>query len=229
MRIRLIGLLGSLGAAVIIAACGGSGSGSGTSNGVAAKSPDQIIQASAAALAKTRTLRVHGAFVNAGSPTSLDLNLVNGRGGAGSLAQNGLSFQMVVLNNEVYIKGDKAFWQHYAGSAGASLLQGRWLKAPATGQLSSLAHLADVQTLFGAVTSSHGTLVKGKQTTVDGHKVIGITDTSKGGTLYVATSGPPYPVEITGSSSQKGSLIFDHFNQPVTLSAPTNAISLPVS
>jgi hypothetical protein len=54
--------------------------------------------------------------------------------------------------------------------------------------------------------------------------VVAVNDTSKGGTLYVATSGKAYPVEITGQGGVK--LDFDHFDQSVSLNAPANSIDI---
>ena len=108
----------------------------------------------------------------------------------------------------------------------AQLLSGKWLKAPASGQLSSLATLTDVQKLFSQLLSSHGKLAKGKTTTVRGQQVVAVNDTTNGGTLYVATTGKPYPIEISKTGSSGGQLVFDHFNQPVTLTAPAGAIDI---
>jgi hypothetical protein len=56
--------------------------------------------------------------------------------------------------------------------------------------------------------------------------VIGITDKSKGGTLFISTTGKPYPVEITKGGSGGGKITFDRWDEPVTLSAPANAIDV---
>jgi hypothetical protein len=56
--------------------------------------------------------------------------------------------------------------------------------------------------------------------------VIAVNDVTKGGTLYVATTGKPYPVEIVKTGSQPGRVDFDHFNESVTLTAPSNAIDI---
>jgi hypothetical protein len=73
---------------------------------------------------------------------------------------------------------------------------------------------------------SHGTLSKGATTTVEGQQAVALTDKTQGGTLYVATTGKPYPVEIKHGGSSGGKIVFDRFNQPVTLTPPANAIDL---
>jgi hypothetical protein len=210
--------------ALAVAACGSSGGGS--SNGVASKSPDQIVADATSAVASANSVHVSGKVLSSGQNVTLDLSLVNGKGGKGSMSQNGLGFQIVAVGPEVYINGSSAFWSKFAGSTAAGLLSGKWLKAPATGQLSSLATLTDVSKLFNQLLSSHGTLAKGKSTTVQGQQVIPVNDTTNGGTLYVATTGKAYPIEISKSGSEGGKLVFDHFNQPVSLTPPANAIDI---
>lgn len=213
--------------ATVVSACGGSNSSSTSSgNGVAAKSPDAIVTAASNALQGVKSVNVAGAFVSSGTSTSLNLDIASKEGGKGSMAQNGLSFQLVAIGNEVYINASPAFWRHFGGSAAATLFNGKWLKAPATGQFSSLSSLTNLDTLFNKLLGQHGTLTKGTTTTVNGQPVIGVTDTTNGGTLYVATTGEPYPVEIVKTGSGGGRLTFSRYNVPVTLTAPANAIDI---
>jgi hypothetical protein len=204
-----------------LAACGGS-----SGNGVASKSADGIVNAASNAITHAQSVHVSGSLVTGGVPLNLDLTLVSGKGGRGQMSEGGLSFKIVNVSQTVYIQGTKAFWQHFGGSAAARLLDGRWLKAPATGQFASLAALTDMQKLMGSVLLKHGALNKESTTTLNGRQVIGVTDKAQGGTLYVATTGPPYPVEIRRGGSTGGRITFDRFNEPVTLTPPANAVDL---
>jgi hypothetical protein len=142
------------------------------------------------------------------------------------MSENGLSFRIIVVNHTVYINGSDSFWRHFGGSAAAQLFQGKWLRAPATGQFASVVVLTDLQSLFNTLLSTHGTLAKGATSTVGGQKVIAVKDTTRGGTLYVATTGKPYPIQITKTGAQGGRVIFDRYNEPVSLSAPANSIDI---
>ena len=212
----------SVAIALGFASCGSSSSGGGGSdNGISSKSPDQIVTAVNSAVDNVDSVHVAGTVNSGGSKTTLDLNLVNGKGGQGSMSQAGLAFKIVAVGNNVYISGSNAFCRRkFGGNAAAQLLSGKWLKAPATGQLSSIAELTNVRTLFGQLLSSHGKLEKGSTSTVNGQKVLAVKDTTNGGTLYVATSGKPYPIEVIKSGSDGGQITFDHFNQTVSLSPP---------
>jgi hypothetical protein len=126
----------------------------------------------------------------------------------------------------VYINGSDAFWRHIGGSSAVQLFHGKWLRAPANGQFASIASLTNVHTLFNRLLSNHGTLAKGSTSTVAGQKAVAVIDTTRGGTLYVATTGQPYPVEISKKGSQGGRIVFDRYNQSASLTAPANAIDI---
>jgi hypothetical protein len=56
--------------------------------------------------------------------------------------------------------------------------------------------------------------------------VIALQDTSRHGTLYVATHGPPYPVRIADTGSAGGQLDFGAFNATVTLTPPAHSVDI---
>lgn len=219
LRNRLVLPATGVALAACIAACGGS-----SGNGVASKSADGIVQAAATALQGVRAVHVSGSLVSNGTPLTVDLTLVSGKGGIGSMSENGLSFKLVTVGGFVYINGSDAFWSHFGGATAAKLFHGKWLKAPTTGQFASLSDLVNTRALFDKLLSSHGKLVKGSTTTVNGQSVVAVTDTTQGGTLYVATTGQPYPVELVKKGAGGGHISFDRFNQSVTLAAPSGAI-----
>jgi hypothetical protein len=227
MRARLsllaVPVLGLVLLSSALAGCGSSSSG----NGVAAKTPTQILAATRAAADVATSVHVAGSIVAGGVPITLDVDVLAGKGASGRLAQNGLSFELIQTGGTVYIKGSPAFYRHVGGAAAAQLLQGKWLKAPTTSpEFASLASLTNLRQLVDATVASHGSLAKGGSQTVNGQKVVGLTDTSKGGTLYVATTGRPYPIEITKDGASGGRIVFDRWDKPVTLVAPTNAIDI---
>ncbi len=224
LRLPSIVALALIGA--LLVGCGGSG---GSENGVAAKSPTEIVSATKAAATSASAVHVSGSIVSGGVPISIDLQLVAGQGGKGQISENGLSFQLVQVGGYAYISGSSAFYSHFAGSAAAQLLQGKWLKASATtGSLASLASLTDLHRLLeSALAKTGASLTKGSVTTVEGQRVVPVTDTSaEGGTLYVATTGQPFPVQISKSGAGGGKIVFSEWNKPVTLTAPANSVDL---
>ena len=211
--------------AAALAGCGGSSSSSG--NGVADKTPAEILAATKAATDTATSVHVAGSIVSEKSPITLDMNLLAGKGGRGQLSESGLAFELIQVGGTVYIKGSAAFYKHIGGTAAAQLLQGKWLKAPSSdANFASLSQLTDLRQLVDQTLASHGSLKKTGTTTIDGQKVVGITDTTKGGTLYIATTGKPYPIEISKGGSGGGKITFDRWNSSVTLAAPKNAIDV---
>ncbi len=212
-------------AAVLIAGCGGSSS---SGNGITSKSPTEILAATKAAADSATSVHVAGTLNSGGSLITLDLNLIAGHGGRGQISEGGLSFELIVVEDTVYIKGSPSFYSHFGGAAAAQLFQGKWLRAPATsGELASLAPLTNLATLLNQTLSGHGTLVKGATTTIVGQPVIELRDTAKDGSLFVATTGQPYPIEIVKrGGSETGHVSFTHWDEPVSLSAPPGAIDL---
>jgi hypothetical protein len=206
-----------------LAGCGSSTSG----NGVAAKSPTEILAAAKGAADAASSVHVSGSIVNAGRPITLDIEIASGKGARGRLSESGLSFELIQTAGTVYIKGSPAFYRHVGGAAAAQLLQGRWLKAPMTSsEFAPLASLTDLRRLLDTTLASHGTLAKGATATVNGQQAVGVRDTSQGGTLYVATTGQPYPLEVTKDGAGAGKIVFDRWQKPVTVAAPANAIDI---
>lgn len=202
--------------------CGGSGG-----NGVGDKSPSEIITAAKVAADAARSVHVSGSIFRGPSQITLDMNLLAGAGGSGKLSEAGVPFELIQTGATVYIKGSPAFYRRLGGEAAAQLLQGKWLKAPtSSSQFASIASFTDLRQLLEKTLSSPGALAKGATATLDGQKVIGVKDTSSGGTLYVATTGPPYPIEISKGGSDGGTIAFDRWNEPVSLAPPADAIDI---
>ena len=57
-------------------------------------------------------------------------------------------------------------------------------------------------------------------------QAIALLDATQGGVLYVATSGPPFPLQIVQRGSNAGSISFSEWNKPVSLSVPEKAVDL---
>lgn len=206
----------------VLAGCGGSGK---KGNGEAAKTVDQIVADTRAAVLSATSVHVAGSGLSSGSPLALDLRLVAGKGGKGRVTANGITFDMVRIGPTAYFRAGSKFWEGFGGSAASALLANRWLKAPATtGKLATFTPLTDIRKLFTALLDAHGTLVKIGESTVDGVQVVGIRDKSRGGTLYVETTGTPYPVALRRSG--QGAIAFDNWNEPVALKAPAHAVDL---
>ncbi len=222
-RSRILLALALAATLALLAGCGGGSSG----NGVSSKSASEILAAAKSAADGATSVHVVGTIASGGKPITLNMEIAAGSGGRGQLSESGLSFELIVLDNTVYIKGSPQFYSHFGGAAAAQLFQGKWLKAPvSSGELATLASLTNLGKLLDQALAATGTLSKGASTTVAGQPVIELTDSAKNGALFVATTGKPYPIQIVKHGSESGKITFSDWNKPVTLSAPANAIDI---
>jgi hypothetical protein len=206
-----------------LAGCGSSSSG----NGIASKSATEIVDEAKTAADSATSVHVSGSVKSAGSPVTLDLDLASGKGGKGEISQGGFNFKLILVGNTAYISGSSTFYKHLGGAAAAQLLAGKWLKVPVnTGEFASFSSLTDMRKLIDTTLASHGTLRKGATSTVGGQQAVAVTDTTRGGTLYVAATGKPYPVQLAKGGSESGTISFGNWNEPVTIEAPANSVDL---
>jgi hypothetical protein len=214
-------------AATFLAGCGGSGK-SAKPNGEESKPAARVLADARATATAASSAHVSGSIVSSGTPITVDLSMARDKGAKGSMTTTGLQFDLVRIGDTAYIHGSDEFWQHFAGGAIAQLLHGRWIKASVVqGRFRSLAPLTDLGLLLARVASSHGKLVNDGKTTYKGQPVVAIRDTSDGSKLFVAATGKPYPVAITGGGKgRSGTIAFGRWNEPVSLTAPKGAIDI---
>lgn len=196
----------------------------------AAKSPTQLLAAAVSAAKSASSVHIVAAGIPDGAQTiALDLRLTAGKGGGGRMTIGSQVVDIVVLRPFVYFKANVKFWKTYAGSSGpmvVQLLANRWVKMPASNKdFAALIDLTDISAFIGGMAASHGKLVLGGTKTIGGKKAIGILDTAKagGGTLWVAASGQPLPLQLTQTGSS-GHVDFADWNAPVHVKAPANAV-----
>ncbi|HKN63348.1 MAG TPA: hypothetical protein VJV76_03350 [Gaiellaceae bacterium] len=213
--------------ALLVAGCGSSGK-SGKSNGEESKPAARVLADAKAAATSASSAHVSGSIRSEGTPITLDLSTVRGKGAKGSMSTSGLKFDLVRIGDTLYIRGSDEFLKHFAGGDVAQLLHDKWLKASATqGRLKSLAPLTSLGALFEGVSAHHGKLVNDGKKTYKGEEVVVVRDTSDNSKLYVAATGKPYPVAIVGAKKgESGTITFGDWNKSVSLTAPDGAIDI---
>jgi len=221
---RVAAVTGVVVAVAVLAGCGGGSS----SNGVAAKTPAEILAAAKSAATQASAVHIAGSIQEGTTPLTLDLHLVAAKGGKGHMSESGVGFDIVRVGDKAYIRGSEAFYKQFGGASAAQLLKGKWLVGSATsGKFAALTPLTDLQAFFTGALGGHHTLTKGAETTVNGQKAIALKDGANGGTLYIATTGTPYPIELVSPGNGKqGKVTFDQWNTTVTITAPKGAIDI---
>lgn len=215
-------LLALLGQA--LAGCGSSAHGSG----VASKPPGEILAAAQAASDAASSVHVTGSIeARAGARETFDIEILAGRGARGNISVGGASFDLIETGGTVYMMGNAAFYARIGGAEAARLLRGKWLKAPANGsKLRPLLRLTDLHALVSSSLSGHAGLARAGTSAVKGVSAVGVGDAANRETVFVASSGPPYPLEISKSGSGGGTITFDRWNAPVALVPPPHAIDI---
>lgn len=207
--------------AATLAGCGGSGS-----SGEASKTVSAILADARQAALSAGSVRVSGTIHDSGQTIGLDLNVAEG-GGGGTMTIRGSKVDVIRVGNDAYIRADADFYRQVgAGSAAGQLLAGKWLKAPTTTpDFRQLLLLTDLHTFVSQALKPDGNVTKGNEKTVDGQKAIELKS-SKGGSLFVATSGKPYPIEFVGAGTSSGTLTLSDWGSAKAPSAPKNAIDI---
>ncbi|HEY3008432.1 MAG TPA: hypothetical protein VGJ63_10290 [Micromonosporaceae bacterium] len=205
-------------AGVVLAGCGGdrnhpsatTRSPAPTDNGVSALAPDEIVQKATTALEGAKSYQIKGDFYSDRRQIYLHFK-VSGNDLIGVIAAEGTKVELLSVGGQNFVRPDEAFWKANAGNAGATiakLMGSRWAKLSATDK--------DFRTLFEITTPSEllkpkGRLSKGTTKQVPGGNAVGVVESgADGGTLWVATTGEPYPLFLEGAGD-KGHLTFTSF------------------
>ncbi len=192
--------------------------------GLEAASADEILAASRDALLRARSLRARGDVVSGGTTYRVDLRMVRGTGAAGTVAVDGKGLRLVRIGSTAYVRFDPAFLRAATNSEDSvRLLAGSYLKVTArtSTAFAPFAAFTDASQTFGPALAPAGTVTKGKVSTLRGRRVIDLlVDGGRGGHVFVALTGTPYPVRIVSGGKTPRRVDLDAFGAKVTLTPP---------
>lgn len=201
----------------VIAGCGSSGPSpqaappkSAAHTGEASKPPAQILADAATALRKAGSYRMQAKVTQLTRQRQhirMSVEVFSAHTLSVSMTFNGLSFTLISVGNKAYMEAGQKFWDKEThNSAAGSLLAGRWFVGPTRsfGSVASLAGEMSPSRLAGCLLKQHGHLSIAGYTTVDHRPAVVLHDAGQGagnqrGTLAIATTGVPYPLQVTAS------------------------------
>ncbi len=226
-RLPLAGL-----AILVLALLCGCGS---SSNGVASKSPAEILAAATSAAQQASSVHIQAR--SATGPLTLTLDMSYTKDGAhGSVSLVGLDYQLIRIGDTLYVSGNSRFYRElaqtlsgHAATAVAKLPPGTWLKTTVgKGPASGLAGITDMNSEIALILGSGTPVKKGAETRVNGQAAIELKQIAKlyVGSLFIATTGEPYPILQRKTGRETGQTNFSAWNQPVTLTPPANATDI---
>lgn len=199
---------------------------SASSNGIADYTTTEIISRMKAAAKDASSVHVVGD--TGGSKIDVQLSK---DGSTGTIGDGTSDIKLTVTPAMIYIQAPAEYYKSKFGEAAATLLSGKWLAIPATdASASDYAVFKDAQSLLdGFLSSVPDSLEKGKTGTINGIPAISLsgggtlapspTSTGAGATLWVATIGQPYPLQIKPNEGA-GQIDFTDWNKPVTITPP---------
>jgi endonuclease YncB( thermonuclease family) len=208
-----------------------SAAGCGSSdNGVASKSAAQILAATRAAAQSASSVHVvmrskitHG--------VSLRLNASMARQHAHArVSLVGLSFEVVRDGDTLYVRGNPQFNARLEATIGVEVPSGVWLKGT-TKSLGQMGSFTEIENELPIILRSTGSVSKGATVKVNGQPAIELIQAQQpqrryNGTLFVATTGDPYPIKLLKRGRETGQATFTGWNDPVTVTPPANAVDI---
>ena len=198
-------------------------------NGIADKPPAQIVAAATKALASARSVHVKGTVRESGVPYTFDLVLkqasAKGSMTAPMLGIKNAQFDFVVAAGKLFIRSN-TLWQKAGGTAAAQLLNNRWVVLPKASSRGFPFRSIRVFARLIHSGSGHKPRRAGPVTMINGRPAIPVR--SGDSIVYVATTGPPFPLRAmpTTHAAGQGVVDFIAYNAPVTIGPPPNAVDL---
>ncbi|MFJ6724631.1 hypothetical protein ACIQPQ_06885 [Streptomyces sp. NPDC091281] len=199
-------------------------------NGVGKLAPEKIQSRTRSAAAAVDTVRLSGSVVAGGTSYRLDMRLKSA-GGTGSVTADGVTFHLLRVDDQLFLKADAAFWNHDDGSgksgtasdeAAAGKLDGKYVKVPSGDpSYKKFSGFTDKDLLLGDLLTLHGKLGKDGYHERGGVRSVRVTgDGGSGGTLDVSLEGKPYPLRLV-RAGDAGTLTFSAWGQDFTLEQPS--------
>ncbi|BFU45049.1 hypothetical protein KRMM14A1004_32860 [Krasilnikovia sp. MM14-A1004] len=184
-----------------------------TGNGVAALAPDEILQRAKDALKKAKSFQVKGTVNDGSQVISVDFG-VSGADFAGSMSVGGARVDLLAIGGKRYMRPSEKFWSASLDPKQAKLFaktfRDRWITvADSDKQFAALFSAGDVDELLKPT----GTVTKGAEKEVAGQPAITLVDGKPSQLLFIATSGEPYPLQVTGDGGS--AMTFSGFGEPV--------------
>ncbi|MFJ4679879.1 MULTISPECIES: hypothetical protein [unclassified Kitasatospora] len=232
--------VGAAAAAALVAGCGSGSGGSGGpaasgtgsavtataaaasapgDNGVAGLPADQALQRAVQGLRDAGAVRTAGTLSTQGARIRVDLRLNAAGDCTGTLGQLGVgSFEVVKAGPQLWVRPDQEFWQTHGGSAMSDRVGDRYLRTTSDNpDFAEITELCDLTALADRLGSAGSGVTRGEPATVQGRPALALSGGSGTGTLYVATTGAPVPLEL---EQDTGKVEFSEFGTPVPSATP---------
>jgi hypothetical protein len=216
MRIRTFNAPTALAAgALLLTACG--------SSPLEGRNGPEVAELAAGALEEAGSVRLAGSMTQDGEETEIDMQL-QGDDAAGTITVEGTEIELISVDGDVYLKATEELLASFGAPAEQTAdFEGRWIMMPGEDAAdfedftldSFIEQLRDPDDEVKDETSSEE---------LDGDSVV-VVEQEDGSTLTVADDDPPYPLELSGSEDEEGTVTFSDHGEEFDISAPDDVIS----
>ncbi|WP_103528194.1 hypothetical protein, partial [Streptomyces sp. SM12] len=197
-------------------------------NGLASLPADTVEERALAVAGEADALRLSGTVTAGEAGFRLDMRL-GPQGGMGEVSTQGMTFEILRIEEELFIKADAAFWQFQQseedeadpGIDPAEKLDGMYVKvAPEDPSYEQLSGFTDKSVMLDLLLTLEGTRETGERGEIGGVETISvIADEGAGGVLEVSLIGDPYPLRLE-RGGEAGEIRMADWNEEFTLRAP---------
>jgi hypothetical protein len=205
-----------------LAALASTGCGGGTkTNGLEKKPAAQVQQDAVAALKAAKSVHMIGTSRNQSKPVGLDLR-IQGGSRAGTMELDGARAEITTLGATTYLKAEQRAWKALRAPPPVAGFAGRWVKLRSR-QLNLEGISLD--SLAAQLSKNDSPLQpRVEQAKLDGNKVV-VLSRQDGSKLYVANTGPPYPLRMDDKGPDAGQVDFTEHGADFHITAPGDALS----
>jgi hypothetical protein len=188
-----------------------------------ARSAAQLVQEARDAFAGASSVHVTGTAVHGADAYVLDVRLAGQAGGTATIATSGQTVDVTRIGDVAYVGGDLPFWRSIVGNeAEARQMVGSHVRTGASeANFAAFVRFTQPSTYAAVLPDPRKPATLTGPAKIRGAPVTGARDAA-GTTLYVAATGPAYPVRLDGlSAGQVVFLDFSEYGSAVPLRPPS--------
>ena len=205
-------------------------------NGVGKLTATAIEEKAQSAADAAKAVRLAGTLVSKGGTYKLNMRLKQ-NGASGSVTTKNGTFELLRIDETLYLKADAGFWAHDdkaaetpsdADTEAADTLDDKYVKIPQDDpSYKQLRGFTEMNVLLDGLIGLHGDVVKGDRDKIGGLRTVKVKggEDGEGGTLDVSLDGTPFPLRFARGGGA-GVVVLSEWDKDFPLEAPAKEQTL---